>query len=310
MASLQYTLPSGRTLGVTGFGNPMASHVVIFCHPAPGSGLFDPAPALTSGRDVHVIAIDRPGYGSSEPLPDDQWPTIAGIVDDISEFVLHSEHIAQSLNLHDLDSLGVAGWSAGGRIALALAARHPQLFTRVATVGTPAPNEDVHWIPDEFQSVSDQLASRPAADAMERLTTMLAAQGGPVTDDVDRASEWDTSWAMQHQLGVGDADAAVLAQPGVRDRLEAMLRDAYRQGVTGVATDLLSYTARPWQIDYDHITARALLLYGEHDQIGREHAQWYASKLATAQVEEVPGVGHLAIVPAWERIIDHLTDES
>jgi pimeloyl-ACP methyl ester carboxylesterase len=287
----------------------MASHVAIFCHPAPGSGLFDPVPALTSDRDVHVIAIDRPGYGSSDPLPEGEWPTIAGLVDDISEFVLHSEHIAQSLNLHDLDSLGVAGWSAGGRVALALAARHPHLFTRVATVGTPAPNEEVGWIPDEFQGVSDQLATRPAADAIDRLSGMLASQNGRVEDDADRASDWDVSGAME-SLGIGEADAAVLAQPGVRDRLEAMLRDAYRQGTVGVASDVLSYTARPWQIDYSAITARSLLLYGEHDPIGREHAQWYSSQQANPQVEQVPGVGHLAIVPAWDRIIEHLIDES
>jgi pimeloyl-ACP methyl ester carboxylesterase len=57
----------------------MASHgpTIVLCHPAPGSGAFDPGPATTWSRDVTLLAIDRPGYGRSDPMPSGAWATVA-----------------------------------------------------------------------------------------------------------------------------------------------------------------------------------------------------------------------------------------
>jgi Predicted hydrolases or acyltransferases (alpha/beta hydrolase superfamily) len=241
MAQLQFTLSSGRRVGVTVHGNPTGAHVVVFVHPAPGTGVFDPDPQVSADPDVRIVSIDRAGYGSFDPLPDGRWPTVAGVADDIAEYLHAVEHAANVLNPGTVRAFGAVGWSAGGRVALALAARHPRLVDRVVAIATPAPDDAVRWIPEQFAEQSRRLATVPAADALERLGEALLQQHGGRLPGADPDGAIPLS-----ELGANEADAAVLRRPGVRDRLEAMVRDAYRQGAIGVATDILSYTARRW----------------------------------------------------------------
>lgn len=304
MANFQFTLSSGRKLGVSAHGNPNARHVVVVCHPAPGSGVFNPDPVVTADRDVHVVAIDRPGYGSSDPLPDGEWPTVTGAARDIGEYLHAAEGTAGALNLSTFDSVSVAGWSAGGRVALALAAEHPSLIQRAAVIATPAPNEEVEWIPAEFAEMSEKLSSLPAGAAIEKLTAAFTAQMGDQIPDPHSDEPLSLG-----QLGVSDADAAALSRAGVQDRLELMMRDAFRQGTIGVVTDILSYTARPWGFDLTDVQAETLLVYGQDDAlIDRAHAAWYGQHVPHVQAEIVPGVGHLVVVPAWGRVLEHLVD--
>ncbi|WP_308467397.1 alpha/beta fold hydrolase [Rathayibacter soli] len=306
MANFQFTLPSGRRLGVTALGDPLARHVVVFCHAAPGSSVFDPDPVATAGRNVHLLAFDRPGYGSSDPLPPGKWPTVTGAADDISEFLHSAEGAAQTLGNSQLDSLGAVGWSAGGRVALALAAKHPDVFKRVAAIATPAPNDEVAWIPPQQAAASAQLATLRAEDAIERLMAMFAAQPREATP----LPGADSAVSLE-QLGISAADAGVLARPGARDRLEKMVRDAFRQGAIGVVTDILSYTARPWGFDLSAVRAETLLVYGAADPlITPAHAQWYRDHLEHASVDIEPNVGHLVVMPAWDRVLAHLAPDS
>lgn len=200
---------------------------------------------------------------------------------------------------------GVAavGWSAGGRIALALAARHPQLVSRVAAIGTPAPNEAVEWIPKPLAEQSAALSQLPAERAFGVLTDAFnhqaAAAGFQPSDPPPLA-----------MLGIRDVDEEVLKLPGVRDRIETMLRDAVRQGPIGQVTDLLAYTAHPWGFEVGDVKAQTLLVYGRADEIGPAHGDWYASQLANVSRLDVDGVGHLVVVPTWERVLGFLTDRT
>ena len=103
----------GRTICFHTTGRSDADRCDVFLHPAPGSGEFDPDPEQTARRDVLLIGVDRPGYGGSDPYRSGESPTIA-----------------------------VAGWSTGGWIALALAARRPDLVDRLVLLGTPAPDDE------------------------------------------------------------------------------------------------------------------------------------------------------------------------
>ena len=285
MADRTFTLRSGRKVGVTALGDPDAERIVVFCHAAPGTSVFDPDPGASSERNAHIVALDRPGYGSSDPWPVGGWPSIVQAADDIVEY-LRSVVVAESvIGVSRPRTIGIAGWSAGGRVALAVAARHPQLIDRVAIVGTPAPNEAVPWIAPAQQELADQLAQLSPADAMARLSGMLQPQAD----------------------AVAAADAQALGRAGVRDRLGMMLKDAFRQGTGGVAGDILSYTARPWGFELGDVAAKTLILAGQADPLaGHAHAAWYKNALPDARMEMVPGAGHLAVVPTWGRILSHL----
>jgi pimeloyl-ACP methyl ester carboxylesterase len=194
-----------------------------------------------------------------------------------------------------LDRVGVAGWSAGGRVALALAARHPDLVERVAVVATPAPDEEVPWIPPEQHAGLDALRDQPPAAVHEALSQQLSA-----LVPADRRP----GIAL---LGPTGADDAALATPGARDRLGAMLDAAFAQGTAGLAADLAGYCLRPWGFEPAQVGAKALLLYGAKDPIaGPRHGIWYQSRLPDARYEQSPDSGHMLVIPRWPRILSFL----
>jgi len=290
------TLRDGRRLGLTAFGDPVAERIVVLCHPAPGSGGFDPDPEVTSSWGVHMVSVDRPGYGASTPYADERRPTIGGWADDLAEYLEFVVEQARESGHTPLHKVGVVGWSAGGRVALALAARHPGLVDRVAVVATPAPDAAVRWIPPELEQVNRELLATPVADAKQRLRTMLAAQ---VPDGVPGVE----------LLAQGEADLALLDRPGLRGRLQRMLEHAYDQGTVGLADDLLSSIGDDWGFDLDQVRAPTLLVYGAKDPVVTSaHGRWYRKHLrnAAAHLTVVPRAGHLAIAPAWERVLAHV----
>ncbi|MFF1634639.1 alpha/beta fold hydrolase [Leifsonia sp. NPDC058248] len=301
MANLMFTLASGRAIGVTATGNPAAERIVVFCHPAPGSSMFDPDPTVSSTRDVHIVAIDRPGYGASEPLAPGTWPSIPRYADDIAEYLRAISRDETELGVGRPRSVGIVGWSAGGRVALAFAARHPELTERVAIVATPAPDEAVPWIEPRLTQLSEKLGALPPDEAQGQLTEMLEPQAQAVA-----AADQDDEVPLD-LLGASEVDREALRRPGARDRLGRMLRDAYRQGPGGVAADILSYTTRPWGFDFADVAAKTLIVNGQGDALaGNAHATWYRRALPDARVEMVPGVGHMVIVPAWGEVLSHL----
>ena len=305
MANLTYTLRSGRRVGVTTLGDADAERIVVFCHPAPGTSVFDPDPDASATRNVHIVALDRPGYGSSDPVPYGEWPSIVRAADDIAEYLRSVVLAERSMGVRRVRTVGIAGWSAGGRVALAFAARHPDLTERVAIIATPAPNDAVPWIPPELQAESDRLAGLAPAEAIQQLSGQLQPQADAVLAAADPGD------VPPEAVGATAVDDAVLAQPGVRDRLGRMLHDAFRQGTAGAAADILSYTARPWGFEPGDVRAKTLIVGGQGDAIaGNAHAVWYQKAVPDSRMEMVPGVGHLVIVPAWGRVLAHLAPNS
>lgn len=287
-------LRDGRRLGVNGLGDPAAGRVVVVCHPAPGAGAFDPDPAVTSSWGVHLVAPDRPGYGSSTALPLGVRPLIGHRADEIAEMLGRMIEHAEQSGRAPFRRVGVVGWSAGGRVALALAARHPGLVDRVAVVAAPAPDSAVGWVPDRLREVNAELLRLPVPEAKERLRGLLAEQAPTGTAGVE-------------VLANGEADASALERPGLRGRVERMLTQAYEQGTAGVADDVLSYAGDDWGFDLHRVEASTLLVYGAQDPVAPSaHGRWYRRHLPHAHLSVVPRSGHLVIATAWRAVLEHV----
>lgn len=302
MTSLDHRLPDGRGLGVTLHGEPYAKRVVVLCHPAPGSSMFDPDPTVSVNHDVHLLATDRPGYGISQPRPEDRWPSIADSAADIAEYLRATRDMVQEFGITAMDRVGVVGWGTGGLVALALAANHPGLVDRVAVVGTGAPVEHRHRQHDEWQERVRKLAARPAAEAREAMVGLLAERWGPAlpSDNTDLSVPLDL-------LGVVGADLETLGRPGARQRLDRMLRNAFEQGWTGWACDQLAVLAHPWGFEPNAVKAKTLLLYGSGDLVaGAKDARWFQERIADSHIEVVPDTGALVLMPEWGRILSHV----
>jgi pimeloyl-ACP methyl ester carboxylesterase len=295
---MRFVLSSGRRVGVhfartraiwpDSDGELNREHrLVVFCHCAPGAGAFDPDPAQTHSSNVTLLSVDRPGYGRSDPVPRGQWATVASAADDIAAV---------------LDSLGagradVVGWSAGGRVALALAARRPELVGRIVVTATPAPDERVPWIDPAQRAELERLGTLAPEHAHAELQARLASL---VPDD---PFSGDALWL----LAALTSDEPALERPGVRDRLGEMLRAGFAQGTVGLAADIAGYCLQPWGFEPEAVEAKTLLLYGSHDPLATpEHGRWWEARLPDAQLEVVPGAGHLAVIPMWPRVLSHL----
>jgi pimeloyl-ACP methyl ester carboxylesterase len=295
---MRFVLESGRRVGVhftrtralwpDPEGTRDREHrLVVFCHSAPGAGPFDPDPTLTHARNLTLLAVDRPGYGRSDSVPAGSWATVESAADDV----------AAVLDCLDAGRVGVVGWSAGGRVALALAARRPDLVGRVVVVATPAPDEEVPWIDPAQREELERLSTLAPADVHAELNARL---GSLVPED---PFSMDALWL----LAAVTSDEPALREPGVRDRLGEMLRAAFAQGTTGLAADIAGYCLQPWGFEPEAVEAKTLLLYGSHDPLaGPRHGHWWGERLPDARLEVVPGAGHLLVIPMWHRVLSHL----
>ncbi len=296
---MRIVLQSGRRLAVhrtathaawvVGDGSTRGAEerTVVFCHSAPGAGIFDPNPAQTRARHVRLLSVDRPGYGGSDPLPAGAWSTVASAADDL----------ARVLDDLDVERVGALGWSAGGRVALALAARRPDLVDRVVVVGTPAPDGEVPWLDPEQRELLERLRALAPENARAELIGRLADS---IPHDPFAAE------ALWH-LAAGESDGAALDREGVRERLGEMLEAAFTQGARGLAADIAGYCLRPWGFEPEHVEAKTLLLYGARDRLaGPRHGRWWQKRLPNSRLEVAPGAGHLLVIPMWPRILAHL----
>ena len=277
-ATTTISLPDARRIAVDSIG-PDTGPAVLLMHAAPGSRRFDPAPAATAVAGVRLLSIDRPGYGGSDPLPAGVAPTIARFADDAAAVLDH-------LGITDV---AVVGWSAGGRVAAALAARRPELMRALVLAATPAPDEDVPWIPEDQRPFIEFMKADPVGclpALVEQLAEMAKAPGTVLVTG-------------------GDADAAMLAaDPAIGQAVDAMVAEGFRQGPIGLALDLVSYTATPWGFDPAAVGTPTVCVYGVEDPIVTPaHGAWWASRIPGAEVWEVPATGHLVLGPVWEGLL-------
>ncbi len=276
--TVEITSPGGRGVAADVRGPEDGPAVVLF-HSAPGSRRFDPDPAATAAADVRLITIDRPGYGRSEPFAGGT-PTIPAYANDAAAV---------------LDQLGIgeavlAGWSAGGRIAAALAASRPALARAVLVIATPAPDDEVPWLPDDQRLAVQTIREDPVA----AVTQMVATLEGAGTDPA----------SVLATLRASQADARALEDPGFLERVEAMLSEAFAQGLVGLASDMVSYTVEPWGFDPGAIRAPTTCVYGEADDpVPPAHGAWWTARIPDSELESVPGAGHLVIRQAWALVL-------
>ena len=127
-------------------------------------------------------------------------------------------------------------------------------------VATPAPDEEVPWIPPEQNAGLEAMRGMAPEEVHAALTQQLA----PLVTDPAQAVTL---------LGAGPADQAALDAPGARDRLEAMLRNAFAQGAAGMAADIAGYCLAPWGFEPEQVGAKTLLVYGADDPVAGPRAR-------------------------------------
>lgn len=270
----QLALADGRMLGFAELG-PVDGIPVFYNHGFPASRLEAQLIAAAATRlGLHLIAVDRPGFGLSSPQPGRtllDWPV------DIAA-------LADHLKLPRFAMLGVSG---GGPATLACARQLPQRLTAVSVVcglgpvAEPELRRLMQW-PARFSFTLSRLTPTGAKILFSRcVSPLLKAFPAVVLKLLTIASP--------------ASDAAVLREQYIREVLADCVREAFRQGGAGPTAEL-ALLASPWPFELAAIDLPISFWHGREDAtVPFRHCEWLVRQLPSARCHEFLKEGHFSL---------------
>lgn len=280
------TLPDGRILAFDDVGDPQGTPVA-FHHGTPDSRRArHPDDALAARAGVRLLAVDRPGIGGSTPDP---HRTIGSFADDL--LVLADEL--------GIERLGGLAWSAGATSAIGFGARHPDRAGRMVVAAG--------LVPFEAYATPGLLDD---ADGGRHLIAELGAElGAAATADMAvpmlAPIPCDAALALEHVLEGADPSrrAALDAIAGAAEALAAGIVDAVAHGDAGLRREV-ELQVEDAGVRWADATAEVHLVYGEHDATAPPaFGRWWADQLPRADLEVLPGEGHLLALTRWADLL-------
>jgi pimeloyl-ACP methyl ester carboxylesterase len=277
-------LGDGRAMGYAEYGARDGRPVFFFHGFGTTRVICPPDEELAVRLGLHLIAVDRPGIGLSEPLPGRRlldWP----------------RDVAELADLLGIGSFAVIGWSGGGPYALACGYALPERVSAVGLVSSPAP---LTGTPEStYLRRLDRNAVRAAGRAPWVIRLALWHWGRPQRRDATRFFE-------QSVAAMCAADQAVLAEPELRDRMIANSAELYRHGGRGMYDEGL-VLARPWGFQLGDIKVPVTVWHGALDEtVPMAMAEYLLRSIPTAQAKMHPGEGHHLLYRRWPEILSAL----
>jgi pimeloyl-ACP methyl ester carboxylesterase len=236
---------------------------VVFLHGS-GTSSVSALSLLEHLEDVRLIALDRPGYGLSDPVdvPRERFRDAA------------VEFVDETVDALGLQSFALAGGSMGGTWALWYALAHPERVRRLALLGS-AP-------------------LLPGTRAPAPLRVMAA----PVVGDLlPRLVKPSAKMVVRMMSSVGEGET-IVRHPDLIDAMVAAGRDPIasatdRAELRAILTPLgFRRSVRVHPSELQHLTVPTLLVWGDHDPVGPvDVAQAVASLIPEGHLEVV-AAGH------------------
>lgn len=262
-------LADGRTLGFASYGDP-AGAPLIYCHGG-GSSRLEPAYADGHARrnGIHLIAVDRPGYGLSSPAQD-----------------LSFQSFGQDL-LALTDALGIAGFalagmSAGAPYALHLAVSAPGRVRFVALINPSPDTAQPEWREASWLTRFGTSVTRLPC-LMGRAIAAMVEDPGKAAVSMSRKTGWDATAVRQ---------------------FEDMIREGLRQpeGRAVLRREASAVLHQPWNLDWSSIRRPVIAICG-HGDGARPLYLALSRRYPLVSVTQIPGP-HMPIVTgqAWDRI--------
>lgn len=264
-------LADGRRLSYDDVGAPDGKPVFYF-HGVPSSRVewqMWADETMLRQLGVRLIAIDRPGIGSSSFQPGRRlrdWPA------DVAD-------LADGLGLRQFS---VLGYSGGGPYAAACSRQIPERLIQAVLVSSLAPFD----LPGALEGVAPgnviflQLARRKPW-----LFRLLYRQ-------ISLVSRLAPGQFLKRALETFDsADRAAFARPEVHGPVLAARGSGRGQQVD---TALI---ISPWDFDLGEIAVPVQLWRGEQDHnVSRAMFEYLARSIPTAQTRLIPGEGHISLI--------------
>lgn len=291
MGRRRCTVAQGRSLVLDDVGDP-AGTPVVYLHGTPDARQArHPDDGLAAAAGVRLLAVDRPGFGESDPHPGaalgQLGHDLGAVLDDL-----------------ELPSAALFGWSSGGLAALAAATTLGRRCTCILLVGPLPPVEayaDPALVADlgpSRRTVAELAGEVPAADLAAELAPYVLPD--PLTPDV----------AREHVLEGAEEEgrAELAAVPGALDAVVTSLLANAGRGTDGVEQDL-RHQLGPG-LDLGQVRAPVRTVHGSRDPVSPPAVgRWLAARLpGPTEVEVVEGGGHHLLFPRWAELMRWLAD--
>jgi pimeloyl-ACP methyl ester carboxylesterase len=293
----EVVLPDGRRVQLWQ-GGDRSGPAVVFFHGCPDSrraAFSGDAAAREAG--VRLIAVNRPGYGRSDPHPSG-----------LRSVALDTSTVADLLQVGEF---AVLGMSVGGLYALACAALHPARVTAAAVVAGPAvvPELEPPAHRDDLTGEQRSFLARLAGSTVEEAIAAVRPEFEQYVAGLDPADDDDTALAQRYVAGLHPQDQALLATQPDAD-LAAAAREALVR-TDGYLRDA-AMMFRPWEVRPEDVRCPTWLWYGEWDaQASVRNGAWLAAHVPGARLVVRPRTAHLAgLLEHWPEILTTLRDAS
>lgn len=269
-------LPTGRTVGWATYGDP-GGRSVIAVHGSPDSHvIWKLLDAAARAHGIRIVAIDRPGFGISDPLPG------RTVVDWPADALLVADHLG-------IDRFPLIAISGGAAYAAATAWKHPE---RVAGLGL-------------FSVIGplDHTGSLEGTNRPVRATYATARRAPwllqPFAKAMMRGARRNPDRTFSRMLRTRPPeDRLVLMRPDVRAVVMENLPNQFRDARTVV--DEFRLAMQPWGFPLEEITTPTHIWQGGRDDV---HTPAMARYLAA----HIPGA-ELTYEPTFSTFtfLDHL----
>lgn len=269
-------LPDDRLLSYATYG-ASDGPTLFFLHGTPGSRLMsDEFDGATLAAGVRVVVPDRPGMGHSTFQPGRR---VVDFADDI-------EALADDLGVEQFPVVGLSG---GGPFALACGARLPDRVTRIGLVGSLAPRRSIG--PPLGATLLDRVRFRSRGLYPVNL------------------AETVVEWVVSSERGlerVADSlpapDREMLHDDEFRERASALMSEAFRAGVRGVAAENHILNG-DWGFDLHEVGCPVDVWHGVLDEeVPLRHAEYLAAQLPDATLHVLDDEGHYSMVNRLDEV--------
>jgi len=256
-----------------GHGEPM-----IVLHGGDGEAV-DWAPLLAAMQDrVHLYAVDRPGFGLSDPFD----------YRDVDLRRHAGDFVVSVLDALGLESATLVGGSLGGFFALATALDHPARVRAVVLVGYPAGLVNTAPLGQRVMAAVPPLARRVLQSA--------GADPDRVRAQYRRMFHLDPDTLPQVYF---ETRAAGMQIPGSLDTFAVLLHRLGR--FRGYRREV--YLGH----DVARLSQPTLIIWGEHDMAPAAAGRAAAARMPHAEFVSLEGVGHFAFLQAPQHTAELIT---
>jgi pimeloyl-ACP methyl ester carboxylesterase len=275
-------LPDGRTLGYRQFGDPHGVPVIAL-HGTPGSRLkFSGSHAAALTHGLRLIAVDRWGYGLSDAPRGRQ--ALADYGTDIRALV-------DRLNF---DRVHIVGVSGGGPYAAACALT---LADRVRSLALVAP---VGPMRGPLAGPGMSRFHQFCFHIVPRVPGATRAAFGLFRSGLARAPNWTMAVAMSRAAPI---DQLAMRDVAIRSRLTKTFALGLARSLQGPQIDMTLF-GQDWNLPLASIAAPTKCWIGLADlNVPLGPGRALARAIPTAELEELPGAGHLWIAKSPETVM-------